>query len=76
MRHWLLTRLPHAAVTTGAVASAVHGLGLLTAMTMAATGAIVYAAMSDDGSLAAPWESALAVHRLVASLSQVQCGPI
>ena len=53
---------------TGAFASAVHGLGLLTAMTMAVTGAVVYAVMASDGSLAAPWRSALTLHRLVANL--------
>jgi len=50
------------------LASAVHGLGLLIATTMAATGATVFAGMGPEGALPAWADAALNVHKASANL--------
>lgn len=50
------------------LASAVHGLGLVIATIMAATGAIVFAGMAPDGALSAWADAALSVHKAAANL--------
>jgi len=50
------------------LASAIHGLGLLVATAMAVTGAIVYAVMGADGSLAGGGHFVLELHEAFASL--------
>lgn len=51
------------------LASAVHGLGLLVATAMAASGAIVYATMGPDGALSGFGSGALSAHSLLANLT-------
>ncbi len=60
-------RLPQPGSETP-LASAIHGLGLIIATTMAATGAIVFAGMAPDGTLPAWADAALAVHKAAANL--------
>jgi cytochrome b561 len=67
LRALLSFRIP-AQTDQGALASAVHGLGLLTAMTMAVTGAAVYVGTSPDGQLTPFFATALEVHRVIANL--------
>lgn len=50
------------------LASAIHGLGLMVATTMAATGATVFAGMGPDGALPAWADAALTVHKAAANL--------
>lgn len=50
------------------LASAVHGLGLLVATGMAATGVVIYATMAPDGTLSGVGSGALNVHSLLANL--------
>ena len=50
------------------MASAMHGLGLLTATVMAATGTAAYFLSQPDGSLASPGPLALDVHEIFANL--------
>lgn len=50
------------------LASAIHGLGLIVATTMAATGATVFAGMAPDGALPAWADAALIVHKAAANL--------
>jgi cytochrome b561 len=50
------------------LASAIHGLGLLVATAMAVTGAIVYALMGADGSLAGGGRLVLELHEVLANL--------
>jgi cytochrome b561 len=49
--------------------SAVHGLGLLTATAMAATGTAAYFLSQPDGSLASPGRLVLEVHEIFANLT-------
>jgi len=60
-------RLPPPTAETP-LASAIHGLGLLVATAMAVTGAIVYALMGTDGSLAGAGHFVLELHEAFASL--------
>lgn len=60
-------RLPQPGSETP-LASSIHGLGLIIATTMAATGAIVFAGMAPDGTLPAWADAALAVHKAAANL--------
>jgi cytochrome b561 len=60
-------RLPSPTAETP-LASAVHGLGLLVATAMAVTGAMVYALMGADGSLAGGGKFALELHEVFANL--------
>ncbi len=48
--------------------NAVHGLGLVLATTMAATGAIIYVLMGVDGTVNGPGAGALVAHRALANL--------
>lgn len=50
------------------LASAVHGLGLLTATGMAISGALVYMAIGADGLLSAAGKAILGVHEALANL--------
>lgn len=50
------------------LASAIHGLGLLVATTMAATGSIVFIGMAPDGALPAWADASLSLHKAVANL--------
>lgn len=50
------------------LASAVHGLALLAAIAMAASGAIVFATMGPDGALSGLGSGALSAHSLLANL--------
>jgi cytochrome b561 len=60
-------RLPMPAEETP-LASAVHGLGLLTATVMAVTGTIVYTQMAPDGALTDFGRQSLTLHHLLANL--------
>ena len=60
-------RLPSPEARTP-LASAVHGLGLLVATAMAATGAIVYAVMGADGSLSGGGRLVLEFHEVLSNL--------
>lgn len=50
------------------LASAIHGLGLLVATTMAVTGSIVFLGMAPDGALPAWADAALSLHKAAANL--------
>jgi len=67
LRALLSLRIP-AQADLGALASAIHGLGLLAAITMAVTGVAVYVGMSPDGQLTPLFATALEAHRIIANL--------
>ena len=60
-------RLPQPGSETP-LASAIHGLGLIVATTMATTGATVFVGMAPDGTLPAWADVALSLHKATANL--------